>query len=73
MKEDGLMVRCIRQKKQFYAGEISPAALNLVHRYFHADVPNIKCLTAITEFSILAGKEYLSLISDCFDGLIVAW
>ena len=73
MKEDGLIVRCIRQKKySSYAGEISPAVPNLVHRNFHADAPNIKWLTDITEFSIPAGKVYLSPIIDCFDGLVVA-
>lgn len=74
MKQDGLMVRCIRQKKySSYAGEISPAVPNLVNRDFHADAPNTKWLTDITEFSIPAGKVYLSPIIDCFDGLVVAW
>ena len=74
MKEDGLMVRCIKQKKySSYAGEISPAVPNLVNRNFHADAPNTKWLTDITEFSIPAGKVYLSPIIDCFDGLVVAW
>lgn len=74
MKEDGLMVRCIKQKKySSYAGEISPAVPNLVNRNFHADAPNMKWLTDITEFSIPAGKVYLSPIIDCFDGLVVAW
>lgn len=74
MKQDGLTVRCIRQKKySSYAGEISPAVPNLVNRDFHADAPNTKWLTDITEFSIPAGKVYLSPIIDCFDGLVVAW
>jgi transposase InsO family protein len=30
-------------------------------------------LTDITEFSIPAGKVYLSPIIDCFDGLVVVW
>lgn len=74
MKQDGLTVQCIRQKKySSYAGEISPAVPNLVNRDFHADAPNTKWLTDITEFSIPAGKVYLSPIIDCFDGLVVAW
>lgn len=74
MKKDGLKVRCIRQKKySSYAGEISSAVPNLVNRDFHADAPNTKWLTDITEFSIPAGKVYLSPIIDCFDGLVVAW
>ena len=72
--EDGLMVRCTKQKKySSYAGEISPAVPNLVNRNFHADAPNMKWLTDITEFSIPAGKVYLSPIIDCFDGLVDAW
>lgn len=30
-------------------------------------------LTDITEFSIPAGKVYLSPIIDCFDGIVSAW
>ena len=30
-------------------------------------------LTDITEFSIPAGKVYLSPIIDCFDGMVTAW
>ena len=32
-----------------------------------------KWLTDITEFSIPAGKVYLSPVIDCYDGLIVTW
>lgn len=39
----------------------------------YADALNQKWLTDITEFSIPAGKAYLSPIIDCFDGLPVAW
>ena len=46
MKEDGLIVRCIKRKKYTsYVGEISPAVPNLVNRNFHADAPNTKWLT----------------------------
>ena len=54
-------------------GEISPAVDNLVARDFHADAPNKKWLTDLTEFHIPAGKVYLSPIIDCFDGLAVSW
>jgi transposase InsO family protein len=46
---------------------------NLVARDFHAEKPNEKWLTDITEFSLPAGKVYLSPIIDCFDGLAVTW
>lgn len=35
--------------------------------------PNEKWLIDITEFAISAEKVYLSLIVDCFDGLLVTW
>ena len=45
----------------------------MIQRDFHAEAPNKKWLTDITEFPIPAGKIYLSPIIDCFDGLPVAW
>ena len=56
-----------------YKGEITPEVENLINRDFHAKRPNEKWLTDITEFSIPAGKVYLSPIIDCFDGLPVSW
>ena len=46
---------------------------NIINRNFHSDEPNKKWLTDITEFSIPAGKVYLSPIIDCFDGMVVKW
>ena len=54
-------------------GEISPTVPNPIKRDFHADEPNRKWLTDITEFSIPAGKVYLSPTIDCYDGMPVAW
>ena len=74
MKEENLVVSLKKRKKyNSYQGEISPAVENLLNRDFHADKPNEKWLTDITEFSIPAGKAYLSPIIDCFDGLPVSW
>ena len=74
MKEENLIVRIIRQKKySSYLGEISPAVPNEIQRDFHADKPNKKWLTDITEFKIGKGKEYLSPIIDCFDGMPITW
>ena len=74
MKATGLTVK-IRKTRKYssYLGEISPAVENLVNRDFHAVRPNQKWLTDITEFSIKAGKVYLSPIIDCFDGMPVVW
>lgn len=74
MKEENLIVRIIRQKKySSYLGEISPAVPNEIQRDFHADKPNKKWLTDITEFKIGEGKVYLSPIIDCFDGMPITW
>lgn len=74
MKEEGLIAkRPTKRKYSSYKGEISEAPENLVARDFHADDPNLLWLTDITEFSIPAGKIYLSSIIDCFDGMCIAW
>ena len=74
MKEENLVVPNIKRKKySSYKGEISPEVENIIKRDFHADMPNSKWLTDITEFHIPAGKVYLSPIIDCFDGLPVSW
>lgn len=59
------------EKYNSYVGEISLDIPNLVNRNSHADTPNTRWLTDITEFSIPADKVYLSPITDCFDGLVV--
>ena len=74
MSECNLVV-IMKKKRKYnsYQGEVAPAAENLIKRDFHAEAPNVKWLTDITEFSIPAGKVYLSPIVDCFDGLVVSW
>ena len=74
MQEEKLIVPNVKRKKyNSYKGEITPAVPNVIERNFHAEQPNIKWLTDITEFHIPAGKIYLSPIIDCFDGLPVSW
>ena len=74
MKEENLTVKQRRKRKyNSYKGEITPAVDNLIDRDFHAEKPNQKWLTDITEFSIKAGKVYLSPLIDCFDGMPVKW
>lgn len=74
MKEEQLLVP-LRKRRAYrsYLGEITPAVDNIVARDFHADAPNKKWLTDLTEFHIPAGKVYLSPIIDCFDGMVVSW
>lgn len=65
-------VRNIRRRHYHsYPGKISPAAPNLINRDFHAEKPNKKWLTDMTEFRLPAGKVYLSPNIDCFDGMAV--
>lgn len=74
MKEESLVVKMRRRRKyNSYQGELSVAPENLVNRDFHANKPNEKWLTDITEFSIPSGKIYLSPVIDCFDGMPVSW
>ena len=74
MREEHLVVPGRKKRKYTsYIGEISPAVPNLLQRDFHADKPNQKWVTDISEFQIPAGKVYLSPIIDCFDGLAVSW
>ena len=62
-----------RRRYHSYRGEISPAPENIINRDFHAENPNEKWLTDITEFHIPAGKVYLSPMIDCFDGMVISW
>lgn len=74
MQEECLGVKAKRRRKySSYQGEISPSVPNVLERDFHADRPNEKWLTDITEFALPAGKVYLSPIVDCFDGMVPCW
>jgi len=74
MEQEHLIVTSIRKKRySSYVGEISPEVENIIDRDFSASVPNSKWLTDITEFSLSAGKVYLSPVIDCFDGMAVSW
>lgn len=56
-----------------YEGEVSEHPGNKVGQDFEAGLPNFLWLTDVTQFSIPAGKLYLSPVLDCFDGAIVSW
>lgn len=74
MHEENIAVPSVKRKKySSYKGELSPEVENLIERDFHAENPNEKWLSDITEFSIPAGKVYLSPIVDCFDGYVTSW
>lgn len=63
------MYRSIKTHKR----ELTKSPGNLVNRNFHAEGPNRLWVTDLTEFSIPAGKVYLSPVIDCYDGMPVAW
>jgi putative transposase len=73
LESDLVVVGKKKRNYSSYQGESHPAADNLIHRNFHAEAPNVKWLTDISEFAIPAGKVYLSPIVDCFDGLVTSW
>ena len=73
MKELGLKCQVRIKKYRSYKGEIGKVAPNLIDRNFHADAPNQKWTTDITEFSLFGKKLYLSPILDMFNGEIVSY
>ena len=52
------------KKYRSYKGEVGKIAPNLLKRDFHAEKPNRKWVTDVTEFSLFGEKLYLSPILD---------
>lgn len=65
----------VRRKKRYnsYQGEQGVVAPNLLKREFHADAPNEKWVTDVTEFSVGDRKLYLSPVMDLFDRQIISY
>ena len=73
MKELGLIC-CVRMKKyRSYKGEVGKIAPNLLNRDFHAEKPNQKWVTDITEFRLFGEKLYLSPILDLYSRDLVSY
>ena len=71
MKELGLVCRVRMKKYHSYKGEVGRIAPNLLNRDFHAEKPNQKWVTDVTEFSLFGEKVYLSPILDlCISDLV---
>ena len=64
MKELGLVCRVRMKKYRSYKGEVGKIAPNLLNRDFHAEKPNQKWVTDVTEFSLFGEKLYLSPITE---------
>ena len=71
MKELGLVCRVRMKKYRSYKGEVGKIAPNLLNRDFHADRPNQKWVTDVTEFSLFGEKLYLSpVLNLCSSDLV---
>ena len=73
MKELGLICRVRMKKYRSYKGEVGKVAPNLLNRDFHADRPNQKWVTDVTEFSLFGEKLYLSPILDLHSSDLVSY
>ena len=73
MKELGLICRVRMKKYRSYKGEVGKVADNLLDRDFHAEKPNQKWTTDITEFRLFGQKLYLSPIMDLCSGDVVTY
>ena len=63
----------VRVKKyQSYRGAVGKIAPNLLARDFHANAPNQKWVTDVTEFSLFNEKVYLSPVLDLYNGEIIS-
>ena len=73
MKELGLVCRVRVRKYRSYKGEVGRIAPNLLNRNFHAEKPNQKWVTDVTEFSLFGQKLYLSPVLDLHNGYLVIY
>ena len=73
MKELGLICHVRMKKYRSYKGEVGKVTPNLLNRDFHADRPNQKWVTDVTEFSLFGEKLYLSPILDLHSSDLVSY
>lgn len=77
MKHLHLKSVCRRKRTSYIPSTPEVTAENLLNREFHADAPNLKWLTDVTEFKYYDGpavkKLYLSAFLDLYDRRIVAY
>ena len=73
MKELGLVCRVRVRKYRSYKGEVGKIAPNLLNRNFHAEKPNQKWVTDVTEFTLFGQKLYLSPVLDLHNGYLVSY
>ena len=73
MKLLGLVCRVRIKKYRSYKGEVGKIAPNLLQRDFHAEKPNQKWVTDVTEFSLFGQKLYLSAILDLHSSYLISY
>ena len=73
MKELGLVCRVRTKKYRSYKSAAGKTAPNLLKRDFHAEKPNQKWVTDVTEFSLFGEKLYLSPILDLCSSNLVSY
>lgn len=73
MKELGMICRVRMKKYRSYKGEVGKISPNLLNRDFHAQKPNQKWVTDVTEFSLFGEKLYLSPILDLYSSDLVSY
>jgi putative transposase len=73
MKALGLICRARMKKYRSYKGHVGKIAPNLLNRDFHAEKPNQKWITDVTEFSLFGEKLYLPTILDLHSSDLVSY
>jgi len=70
-----LNLKCMVRMKKYrsYRGQVGKTAPNLIIRDFHAEAPNQKWTTDVTEFSLFGKKIYLSPILDMYNSEIISY
>ena len=73
MRQMGLSSKVRLKKYRSYKGNVGKIAPNLLERNFHADQPNQKWVTDVTEFSLFGEKLYLFPILDLYSEDIISY
>ena len=73
MRLHGLFGRPSGRRSRYRGSSRDTVADDRLQRRFHADRPNHKWVSDITEFRTLDGKLYLCQVRDLYDGVIVGW
>jgi putative transposase len=73
MQEQNLKALVRLKKYRSYRQEGNAAVPNVLQRQFHAERPNQKWVTDVTEFNVRGEKLFLSPILDLYNGEIVTY